>query len=192
MKRITYLALLLLPLLFTSCGTPNSVAGFYQKHKRKKGVKNFKLPGWVMWVGTGLAHEMVDDEDTKLALRFAKKVKKLRVMIAEENTEISSYDVKSFVNEIKQKDYEDLIYVRDGETTVNTLVKDKNGKLKDLVFLVKDEEEFVFLSMKSNIKVEDITELIKNYLGKITKDEADEAKSRKKKKKKKKEKPPQA
>lgn len=145
-----------------------------------------------MWVGTGLAHEMVDDEDTKLALRFAKKVKKLRVMIAEENTAISSYDVKSFVNEIKQKDYEDLIYVRDGETTVNTLVKDKNGKLKDLVFLVKDEEEFVFLSMKSNIKVEDVTELIKNYLGKITKDETDEELPRKKKKKKKKEKPPQA
>ena len=189
MKRITYFALLFLPFFFTSCGTPNSVAGFYQKHKRKKGVRNFKLPGWAVWVGSGLAHDMVKDEDAKIALRFAKKVKKLRIMVAEEETAISSYDIKEFVNEIKSKGYDDIIYVRDGETSVNTIAKAKDGKLKDLVFLVKDEDNFVFFSMKSKIKVEDLNELIQTYLGKITKDKKDEEISKKKKKK---EKPPQA
>ena len=58
-----------------------------------------------------------------------------------------------------------------------------------MVFLVKDEDDFVFFSMKSKIKVEDLNELIQTYLGKITKDKKDEEISKKKKKK---EKPPQA
>lgn len=192
MKSITYLALILVPLLLTSCSSPGTVAGFYQKHKRKKGVRNFKMPGWAIWVGSGLAHDIVKDEETRLALRLAKKVKKLRFMMAEEETAISSYDIKAFVNEIKSKDYDELIYVKDGPTSVNALVKEKNGKLKDLVFVVKDEDEFFFASMKSNLKMEDITEAIQTYAGKNARDKLKEERSKKRKKKKKKEKIPQA
>lgn len=180
MKYPIFIALLISSFCISSCSTPSTVGGFYQKHKRKKGVRNFKLPGWVVWVGSGIAHDIAKDDDMKIALRLVKKVKKLRFMMAEEDTAISNDEVQSFVKEIKQNNYEDLIYVKTKDTNVNMLVKDKDDKLKDIVFIVKDEENFVFFSMKSNIKVEDIAKLVDLLNDKILEDEDEKAEKKKK------------
>lgn len=184
MKFPIYIALLIGSFCLCSCGTPKSVAGFYQKHKRKKGVRNVKLPGWVIWAGTGIAHDIAKDEDVKTALRFAKKIKKLRFMLAEEENAIPPEEIQSFVENIKAEDYEDLIFVKDGDTKVNMLIKDKNEKLKDMVFLVNTEEEFVFFSMKSNIKYEDVTNLVKSLTSELFGEEKRPMPEKRKRKKK--------
>ena len=185
MKYPIFFALVLTSFMISSCGTPNSVAGFYQKHKRKDGVRNVKLPGWVIWVGGGLAYNSVKEDEVKELLRFAKKIKKMRFMLAEEASAISAEDINSFVKEIKKNQYEDLLFVQDKGTRVNMLVKNKNDKLKDIVFLVKDDEDqFVFFSMKSSIKVDDIADLIRTLSSDIFDDEDKNLPDRKKKKKK--------
>jgi len=133
---------------------------FYRQHKRLKGVKNVKIPGWFMWFGTGIAHDIVKNEDAKAILKLARKVGKMRFMIAEDTNPIPVSDVANLVTDSRMGGFEDLIYVRDDETTVNIMGKVKKDKFKRLMIMVNDGSDFVFFEMKSRIKVTDITELI--------------------------------
>ncbi len=160
------LLLPLLSLLLSSCGSPATVNAFYREHKRKEGVRNFTIPGWLVWLGTGLANSVIEDEETRVALRLAKKVKRLQLMITEDANPISSLDVRSFVSSIHDNGFEDLIYVRDQETTINIVVKEQRNKLRHLVVLVNDDSDFVFINMRTNIKVKDISKLIRYFLEK--------------------------
>lgn len=140
-------------------------AEFYRQNKHLEGVRNFKIPGWLVWFGSGIAYDMVKDEDAKVALKLARKVKKMRFMIAEDQNPIPTASVNNFVSESRRSGYTDLIYVRDGATTVNVMGRiKKNDKFKDLVFMVQENDEFVFFHMKSNIKMKDLSEMINHFM----------------------------
>lgn len=137
---------------------------FYRQHKRLENVRNFKIPGWFMWFGTGIAYDIVKNEEVKAALRVGRKIKKMRLMIAEENNPIPAENVSNFVSESRRSGFDDLIYVRDGETTVNIMGRIKKDKFRELVFMVSEADEFVFFHMKSNIRMKDIQELINHFM----------------------------
>ncbi len=171
-------------------------ADFYRQYKREEGVRNFKIPGWLIWFGSGVAYDIVQDEDTKAVLRLARKVKKLRLMFAEDTNPISTTAVNHFVSESRRSGFADLIYFRDGQTTVNIMGKIKKDKFKDIVIMVQDEGEFVFFHMKSNIRMKHLSETINMFLNdfplnKESRSEEKKKKQKEKKQKQSKEKPPQ-
>lgn len=128
---------------------------------------NFTVPGWLVWFGSGIANEIVKDEDIKVGLRLARKVKKLRFMIAEEHNPITQSEINSFVRQLKQNNgFEDLVYVREENTNVNILVRDKKEKIRDIVILVSEDDEFIYFNMKSKIKYKDIAEVVNHFLKK--------------------------
>lgn len=164
-------------------------AEFYRQNKRLEGVRNVKIPGWLVWFGSGIAYDMVKNEDAKVALKLARKVKKMRFMMAEDQNPIPTSAVSNFVSESRRSGYSDLIYVRDGATTVNIMGRiKKNDKFKDLVIMVREEDEFVFFHMKSNIKMKDLSEMINHFMtdfpinDKTRKKEKEEKENRKNKK----------
>jgi len=183
MHRLFILLITLLPVALSSCGSPRSVSSFYHENKRKAGVRNMTIPGWALYLGTGIAHDIVKEEDALLALRLGKKIKKLQFMYSETAESISSTDVQHFIAEARNDNYEDLILVRDGETTVNIMVVEKKEKLRHLLILINDEADFVFLNMRSNIKIKDISKVINHYMSKKGWTDGEEAEEQKKKEK---------
>lgn len=166
---------------------------FYRQHKRLENVRNFKIPGWLIWVGSGIAYDITKNEETKALLKVGRKVKKLRLMIAEDNNPIPAAHISNFVTESRQNGFADLIYVRDGETTVNIIGKiKKDNKFRELVFLVSENDEFVFFHMKSNIKMKDVQELINTFMDDFPINDKTRKAEKEKKQKRKKEKLPQA
>lgn len=163
-------------------------AEFYRQHKREEGVRNFKIPGWLIWFGSGFAYDIVQDEDAKAALRLARKVKKLRLMFAEDTNPIPVAAVSHFVSESRRSGFADLIYFRDGQTTVNIMGKIKKDKFKDIVILVQDEGEFVFFHIKSNIRMKHLSETINMFLNDFPINKDARANEREEKRKEKKQK----
>ena len=180
MKRLCLFAILLLPVLLSSCGSPRSVNNFYHQNKRKEGIRNMTIPGWAIFMGTGIAKGIIREEEAKMALHLGKKVKKLQFMVAEDQNSIPTEEILSFVKETRKDRYEDLIQVRDKETTINFMVVDKKEKLKHILVLVSDESSFVFLNIRSNIRMKDISEVINYYMAKEGwSDDGDEEKKKK-------------
>ena len=161
-------SILLLSLAFF-CVSSNLAAqsptkAFYKEHKKKEGVFNMKIPGWLIWFGGGLAYNSVNDPDAKVIMKLAKRVKNFRLMISENNSLVSDSEMNAFVSSIEQKNFEELIFVKDGTTRVNIIGRNKNKKLKDLILLVKEEDEFVYMSMKTNIKPKHINQIIHHFM----------------------------
>lgn len=150
-------------LAFTSCSSPKTTAQFYQTYKSQPGVTNFKLPGWVVWLGGGIAYNSVNNEETKTALRFARKVGKIRLMASENGTFLPESELQAFVDNIKDNGYEELIQVESKGSSVNIMARDRRNKIKNLLLLVRDEDGFVFMDLKTRIRYDEIADLI-NYM----------------------------
>ena len=141
-----------------------SIKNFYHKHKKEEGTRNFVIPGFLIWFGTGIANEMVKDEEAKVFLKFAKKFKTMRFLVQEDNNTISREDYNQLVAGAKKSNYEELISVKDKGTTVHIMGRGKKDKLKNLLVLVSAEDSFVMMSMKTKIRTKDLNRLINDIM----------------------------
>ena len=88
----------LLPLIFLfsfsiSAISQNScIKKFYHEHKKEEGIRNFMIPGFLIWFSTGIANEIVDGEEAKTFLKFAKKFKTIRLLVQNDHNSISKVD----------------------------------------------------------------------------------------------------
>jgi len=156
---LTILSIVLLQVVGWSQAT--SVGEFYQQNKRKEGVTNFKLPGWVVWVASGLVYNSVKNPELRELLSLSRKFGKLRLLQTKDGSGLPETDVNGFVKNLHNHDYEDLIYVRDENTQLNFLIKENNNKIKELVIVSKDDDgELTLVSAKTRLRMKDISDLI--------------------------------
>ena len=172
MRHSALLFISLLAIALSSCSSPRTTTQFYHTHKVKEGVINFKIPGIVTWMGSGIARKAVKDPSAKAALKLAQKARRMRIMVAEDVSIISNSEIYSFISNIKKNGYEDLIQVRDGSTLVTIMARDKNERLRNLLILVNEEDNFVYFDLKSRMKYEDLSDMI-NYFINMEKDDDD-------------------
>lgn len=162
--RAFLLLSILAVLAFSSCSSPKTSTQFYKAHKKGEGVTNFRLPGWVVWLGAGLAYNSVRDEDAKAALRLARKVGRLQLLAADEAGAIPPEAVNDFLRNSKVQGYEELLSVRSGKTVVNISARGRRDRIRNLLLLVNDEDGFVFLHLKSRVRTKDINQLIEQLM----------------------------
>jgi hypothetical protein len=153
---------------------------FYQDFKRTKGVMNLSLPGWLVWVGGGLAYNSVNDPEAKAILKLAKKLKRVRFLYSEEATHIPQAAWAGLNYQLDQSGYDPLLEIREGDTRVTVTGKTKGETFRRLIVLVRDGDEMVFLQAKSNIKIQHITRLIQELRALDKKEESDQKKKIKK------------
>ncbi len=165
--RFILILLAAFTLSLSSCNSPKTTAQFYHAHKHKEGVTNFKVPGWLMWMGGGIARGFVHDEQARAGLKMAKKIKKIRLMVAEGYNPIAAGEINTFVNHIRANGYNDLLFVRsDDGTAVHLLAREKKDKLNNLVLMVSEEDEFVYFDIKTRITYDGLNELIEAVMDK--------------------------
>lgn len=141
-----------------------SIKNFYHTHKKEDGMRNFVIPGFLIWFSTGVANEMVDEEEAKIFLKFAKKFKTMRFLVQEDENTITQEEYNHLVAGAKKGNYEELISVKEKGKTFHIMGRGKRDKLKNLLILVSSEETFVMMSMKTKIKTKDLNRLINDLM----------------------------
>ncbi len=158
MKKVIGISVCLIA-FWVAAGAQRSTADFYRMHKREQGVRNAKIPGWLVWMSTGVAHEIVKEEQTKAILRLARKVKTTRLLMAETHNPIPTVAVSNLMQDTRHGGYDDLLMVQQGNKITSIMGKVKKDKFRRLLVVVHSDDEFVFFEMKSNIRIKDITEI---------------------------------
>lgn len=160
----------LLPLIFLfSFSIPaisqnSCIKKFYHEHKKEEGIRNFMIPGFLIWFSTGIANEIVDGEEAKTFLKFAKKFKTIRLLVQNNHNSISKVDYNQLIFDAKKGNYEELIYVKEKGKTFHIMGREKKDKLKNLLILVSSEDTFLMMSMKTKIKIKDLNSLINDLM----------------------------
>lgn len=121
------------------------------------------IPGWVIRLGSTIAKGHVDDEGAKEALKMAKKIKKLKLLVIEDGNPVQQKDIDQMLDKARSKDgFEDMIFVKNEDARVNMLIRTKGETIKNLLITVCEENEFVMVSLKSKIKMSDLNDLIRS------------------------------
>lgn len=165
MRRLLFI--LTLALLGGNLSAQNSVGDFYQKFKKQENVTNFKLPGWLVWIGTGLVYNSIRNEETRTWLRLSRKMGKIRLLQCENSNSITQEDVSALVSSLKSGNagYDDLVYVRNEDSNFNVMIREgAKGRLKELLLVGSDDGETVLFSAKTRLKMKDINEVLDYYL----------------------------
>lgn len=137
-----------------------SLNRFYHTYKHAESAHAFTIPGWVMKLGAAIGKKHVDGDVERQALKMVKKVKKLRLLVMEDHNLVTPQAFNSLVSGVSSEKFEEAITVRTGDTRVHFFMRDKKDKIKNLLILVSEADNFVLFSAKTKLKYEDISELI--------------------------------
>ncbi|MEM1321052.1 MAG: DUF4252 domain-containing protein [Bacteroidota bacterium] len=161
MKQLI-LAFSLLLLSTAVLAQTRSINRFYNTYKHQEEVRNFALPGWLIRLGATIAKKHVDEPEAKAALQMAKKVKKLKLLVMENGNPVQQQDLERLYTEARSREgFEDMVFVREGNTRVNMLIRTKKDDIiRNLLIMVSEEDQFVMVSLKTKLKIEDLNQLL--------------------------------
>ncbi|HRI59927.1 MAG TPA: DUF4252 domain-containing protein [Saprospiraceae bacterium] len=129
--------------------------GLYWKYKDYDGIA-LTVPSAAIDVGSWF----VDEKADRVLLR---KINKVRVLVFEDVSPVSDKDLKKFDRKAKRKHLDDLVYVREGKTRVRIMAKEKHNAIRKVVVLVQSPDEFVLVSVKGHLRLDDINRVIEKY-----------------------------
>ena len=114
-----------------------------------------------MRIGTGIAKKHVESEKDRAALDLVKHIRKIKVLVMEEGNSVDPNDLKKMISKTRSKHrFSDLISVRSPETKVNIMIREKKDRIRNMLIVVDDEEEFVLLSLKTSLRIDDLNRFI--------------------------------
>jgi len=137
------------------------ISNFYDKYKYEENTTKISLPGWIVRFGAWIGRKAADDEETKEALKLAKKIRFLRVLQIEDSNPVSTKDIKRLTRKLERRKFEPLLYIRDGSMRTQIMVKEKNGLIRNFFLLTQEDDSFTMVSLKVRLHVNDINEIIR-------------------------------
>jgi Domain of unknown function (DUF4252) len=138
---------------------------FYRSHKHRAEVKNFLIPGWLFWVGSGLVYNGSRNDEDREWLVLARKMGSIRLMLSENKESLPAASISDLAQNLQQNGYDQLVYLRQDGSEFDILGKEgPKGRLKELVVLGHDEEQAILLSGKTRIRMKDFSRLIEHYM----------------------------
>lgn len=134
------------------------IRAFVNKYKQIEEAENINLGGFVLTLAAGFT----DDED---AAKLLKKVSQLRILTIDRADVVSASEVLGLQQSLRAKDFEDLMYIRDGQDHIDILIRETPKAITDVVLLIREPESFTLISLEGWLRYEDLRDLNINIDG---------------------------
>lgn len=171
MKRIALISILF-NIAFAQLALAQSPAvwAFYHNTPRTETTTKFTVPGFLPKLGA----IFIKEKETR---RFVRRFGKTRFFIIENGeTSISEKETNRFVKNLHRDGFYDFLAVKDNGDNVRFMVREKRDKIRGVVMLVKSDDDFVLISAKCRLSIDQIAQFINEHSDEII----DKAKSKKK------------
>ncbi|WP_339923993.1 DUF4252 domain-containing protein [uncultured Cyclobacterium sp.] len=160
MKKILFLALCLLPWLAQA---QNEVIDqFYEKYRQDERFSRVYISPKLMQMAGGFLSSNADqkDEDAANLMELITKVKGIRILSAEKIGGLALFN--EAMGDLKTDMYEELMDVRDKESSLKFMVREEKGRIKELLMVSGSTSEFTFMSMQGDFTYQDLNMLSEN------------------------------
>lgn len=157
MKNLIVISLFIV-MLPSQMEAQRDINRFIDRYYDKENVTTVELSGLLL----KMAARFVDEEGGKELLA---SISRLQVMAMDGQNHVSAKDLKALKSGVQKKDFEQLMMIRDGKTTVDFYMKEKKGAITNLLILVSSKDEFVLLNIKGKLKFRDLRKLDFNVNG---------------------------
>jgi len=138
-----------------------AVMDFHNKYKDNGKYLSVKIEGGLLKMLSGVE---TNDEETQDFIDAVSKIEAIDVhSINRDDGDFTDSDVKKFKKEVYKEKYDELMIVRDGDTDVDFLIKEKKGKISDLLLVVDEPDEFIIVSISGEIDLKTIAKVTENF-----------------------------
>jgi hypothetical protein len=159
MKKLTILFVMMV-LTSTAFAQEDAISRFFDKYEEDENFTHVTITSRMFGLFANLD---VEDEADKELMDAVSKVKGLKI-IGKDDIENSAADAlyKEAFELIPEKEYDELMTVRDKDTDMKFLIKEENGVITELIMVMHGENEFFLLSLIGDIDLKQISRLSKS------------------------------
>ena len=165
MKKLATLliAIAMIPALATA--QTKSLAEFHSKYRDMDNTTFVDISGSLFNFASNIANYVDEDDEDKeeieAAGRILSAIKSMQVLSIPYRI-IDKSDIKSLKSSLDKEKFESLMTVKDDDANINVMAQGSGSELKNLTFLIDDEDEFVLLTFQGTLSMEDVSYLAKN------------------------------
>lgn len=138
----------------------DAISKFFDKYEEDENFTHVTITSRMFGLFANLD---VEDEEDKELMDAVSKVKGLKI-IGKDDIENSAADAlyKEAFELIPEKEYDELMTVRDKDTDMKFLIKEESGVITELVMVMHGDNEFFLLSLIGDIDLKQISRLSKS------------------------------
>jgi hypothetical protein len=155
MKTLLILACLCLPLVSNS--QTEAIDEFYAAHHLGENNIKIKLGNSLLTMGSWFIEEPA-------ARALVRKANHARILISEDQGEVSRGDINKLVKNIRHEGFESLVLVRDGLEKVEVYAREDRDYIRNLLVIVQAEDNFIMASLDCRMTFADIEAAIDEEL----------------------------
>ncbi|MBL4709146.1 MAG: DUF4252 domain-containing protein [Flavobacteriales bacterium] len=125
---------------------------FYKNHQHKESV-SLNIPGFFV-------RFLLDKEDD--AKEISKDIKHVKLLIFEGHAS-SQKELADELNQYLPSNlYNDLMIIKDGADQVTFKLREKKGKINEIIMIATDNSSSVILCIEGNMELSDVKKLVKS------------------------------
>jgi len=160
MKKTIFLALCLLPCWLQA--QTEVIEQFYEKYRQDQRFSRVYInPKLMQMAGGFLSSNMEqEDKDAENLMELITRIKGIRILSAEKIGGLSLFD--EAMRDLKTNLYEELMDVRDKDSSLKFMVREEGGRIKELLMVSGSTSEFTLMSMLGDFTYQDLNMLSEN------------------------------
>ena len=165
MKKLATLliAIALIPALATA--QTKALAEFHAKYRDMDNTTYVDISGSLFNFASSIANYVDEDDEDKEEIEAAGRIlgaiKSMQVLSVPYRV-VDKSDISSLKSSLDKEKFESLMTVKDDDANINIMAQGSGSELKNLTFLIDDEDEFVLLTFQGTLSMEDVSYLVKN------------------------------
>ncbi len=165
MKKLATLliAIALIPALATA--QTKALAEFHAKYRDMDNTTYVDISGSLFNFASNIAkyvdEEDEDKEEIEAAGRILSAIKAMQVLSVPYRI-VDKSDISKLKSSLGKEKFESLMTVKDDGANINIMAQGSGSELKNLTFLIDDDNEFVLLTFQGTLSMEDVSYLVKN------------------------------
>ena len=133
----------------------NAINKFFSKYQNDESFSQVTVSSKMFGLFTNMDVEKPEDKEVLDAIS---KIKGLRIL-GKQQTRDSRALYKEAMAMIPQKEYEELLTVRDKDKDMKFFIKESGGKISELVMVMGGNEEFMVLSIFGEIDLKQMSKI---------------------------------
>ena len=133
----------------------NAINKFFSKYQNDESFSQVTVSSKMFGLFTNMDVEKPEDKEVLDAIS---KIKGLRIL-GKQETRDSRALYKEALSMIPQKEYEELLTVRDKDKDMKFFIKEAGGKISELVMIMGGNEEFMVLSLFGEIDLKQMSKI---------------------------------
>lgn len=140
-------------LLFISCGSYNSINGFYNNHKNDANVTAFHVPQYMLTLLRNTSGDMNN---------FMGNVKDIRFIQLKPKTDIERSGISSQINSLVSNSFVEVFRKNEEEKRTLVSVREKRDVVKEIIIYKNDSKNNSIFYLNGNFDPVRVREYVKN------------------------------